>query len=414
LPDITLIAPVFMNDKLIAYVANRAHHAEIGGKTPGSMPPDATTLDEEGIIIIPQYLMHKGKINWAEVKDIFSSGKYPSRAVEENIADLQAAVASLQAGKRNLMQLCKIYDTGEVTQYMENLQKYVYERFESARVNLSPSAEPVSEFLDDGSKLQVLIENTDATLSFDFSGTSSQHDGNFNATPAIVKSVVLYVLRLLVDDDIPLNEGMMQNVRLILPDKSLLNPDFINTSPAVVGGNTEVSQRLCDTILKAFGLAACSQGTMNNLIFGNESFGFYETIGGGTGAGKGFDGQHAVHQHMTNTRITDPEVLELKYPVRLIKFSRRHESGGKGKWQGGDGIIRHIEFLQPVELSILSQHRQQAPYGLEGGDEGNKGEQYLYRRNGERVKLDSTAYIRCNKGDQIEIRTPGGGGYGRK
>ena len=410
LPDITLITPVFFEDSLIAYVANRAHHAEIGGKTPGSMPPDATSLEEEGAIIYPQFLVKDSKI--AEgIDELFSKGPYPSRAIEENLADLQAGIASLHSGVAHLQRLCKIHGVDNVTNHMQRLQDYVFNRFEEVRQHLS-STSPVSEYLDDGSKLQVSITNTSTKMLFDFTGTSARHHGNLNATPAIVRSVVLYVLRLLVDDDIPLNEGMLKNVQVILPDDSLLNPDFSKYSPAVVGGNTEVSQRLCDTLLKSFGMSACSQGTMNNLIFGNDKFGFYETIGGGTGAGNGYHGQHAVHQHMTNTRITDPEILEFKYPVRLLEFSRRHGSGGKGKWYGGDGIVRRIEFLEPVELSILSQHRKEAPYGLKGGLDGKTGTQTVIRTNGEHVTLEGSAYIKCESGDQVEIRTPGGGGYG--
>ncbi len=412
LPDITLIAPVFYENRLIAYVANRAHHAEIGGKTPGSMPPDASRLEEEGTVIHPQYLVKKGKIN-GDIRELFMSGPYPSRSVEENMADLQAGIASLQSGITQMQDLCQIHGVDNVLAYMEKLQKYVCARFENIRPGLQ-STGPVSEYLDDGSRLQVTIKNTKHAITFDFQGTSARHPGNLNATPAIVRSVVLYVLRLLVDDDIPLNEGMLRNVEIILPEDSLLNPDFNRYTPAVVGGNTEVSQRLCDTLLRAFGISACSQGTMNNLIFGNDGFGFYETIGGGTGAGPGFHGQHSVHQHMTNTRITDPEVLEFKYPVRLHEFSRRHGSGGKGQWQGGDGIIRRIEFLAPVELSILSQHRKQAPYGLNGGEEGETGEQIIIRSNGEKIPLQGVDYFKCQYGDQVEIRTPGGGGYGHK
>ena len=245
-----------------------------------------------------------------------------------------------------------------------------------------------------------------------FSGSAKVHPGNLNATKAIVQSVVLYVLRLWVDKPIAMNEGLMEPVSIILPT-GLLNPDFSGPKlPAVVGGNTEVSQRLTDTLLKAFGLVACSQGTMNNFLFGNDRFGFYETICGGTGAGPGFPGASGVHSHMTNTRITDPEILELRYPVRLERFEIRHGSGGKGKWNGGDGIVREVTFKERVEVNILSQHRIEQPYGLKGGLPGKTGQQKLISKNGEEKILKGMDSVVVYAGDRVQIQTPGGGGYG--
>ena len=412
LPDITLIAPVYADGTCIAYVANRAHHAEIGGKTPGSMPPDASELYEEGIIISPQFLMKGNRVDWDEIRKIFEENPYPSRAIDENIADLKAAVASLQAGIRGIQSLCSGWGIKETQAYLSKLTDYVAQRFETFRINL-PAKGEAFEQLDDGTKIQVSFTNTDSKIVFDFTGSAKCHPGNYNATAAIVRSVVLYVLRLLMDDDIPLNEGILKKVRIIIPGDSMLNPDFNEHMPAVVGGNTEVSQRLCDTILKAFGIAACSQGTMNNLIFGNANFGFYETIGGGVGAGDGFPGASSVHQHMTNTRITDAEILEMNYPVRLKEFSIRQFSGGAGKWKGGNGILRRIEFLEPVEVSLLTQHRETGPYGLNGGKEGKPGEQWVEHPDGTRTKLGGTDYYKARKGDQVVIKTPGGGGFGR-
>ena len=249
---------------------------------------------------------------------------------------------------------------------------------------------------------------------FDFTGTSPVHPNNLNANISILHSAILYVLRLLVNKEIPLNDGLMKNVQIILPDNSFLHPDFSDDPllcPAVVGGNTEVSQRLVDTLLKAFGLAACSQGTMNNFLFGNEHFGYYETIGGGVGAGNGFNGRSAVHQHMTNTRITDTEQLERKYPVRLLEFGIRKNSGGKGKFHGGDGIVRKLQFLEPLQVTLLSQHRKYAPYGLKGGEDGKHGEHTLISNN-VASKLPGICSLEVQATDILTIETPGGGGFG--
>ena len=252
-------------------------------------------------------------------------------------------------------------------------------------------------------------------MVFDFSGTSDVHPGNLNANLAILNSAVVYVLRLMLEEPLPLNEGIMKYVRIDVP-RCMLNPDFDDDPahcPAVVGGNTETSQRIVDTLLKALKLAACSQGTMNNLIFGNQRFGFYETIGGGVGAGEGFNGADAVHQHMTNTKITDPEVLEHRYPVILEKMEIRKNSGGKGLWKGGDGIKRQMKFREDVTLTILSQHRKIAPYGMEQGNPGAVGKQVVTRANGKKVVLNGIDTIEIKKGDTITIETPGGGGYGK-
>jgi 5-oxoprolinase (ATP-hydrolysing) len=270
------------------------------------------------------------------------------------------------------------------------------------------------ERLDDGSLLKVSVTVRAGIMGIDFSGSAGVHPGNLNATPAIVQSVVLYVLRLLVNRPVPLNEGLMQQVRVILPP-GLLNPVFgaEHESPAVVGGNTEVSQRLTDTLLKAFGVAACSQGTMNNFLFGNERFGYYETICGGTGAGPGFNGTDAVHQHMTNTRITDAEIFEHRYPVRLVRFAIRKNSGGTGRWKGGNGVEREFLFNAALEVSVHSQHRTVPPYGLKGGKSGKTGSQYLVRPNGVRKALKGIDSVSVRPGDRLVILTPGGGGYGR-
>ncbi len=415
LPDITLIAPAFTdNQSLIGYVAIRAHHTEVGGTRPGSMPPDATSLAEEGVVIAPTYLLRKGEPRWHEIEQILMAGPYPTRAIRENMADLNGTLAAIQLGVSSLKELSQKFSLALVLKYQKALTQYARFSLTESLQKLKETVFKAQEFLDDGTPLSVRIQINNSEIMFDFTGSGPTHPANLNATPAIVNSAVIYVLRLLINKPIPLNEGIMESVRLIIP-QGILNPDFTKNPeacPAVVGGNTETSQRLVDTLLKAFGLAACSQGTMNNLLFGNASFGYYETIGGGTGAGNGFHGASAVHQHMTNTRITDPEIFELRYPVRLDEFSIRMYSGGKGKWQGGEGIIRKITFLQPVSLTLLSQHRKELPYGLHGGEAGKKGEQKIIRHNGTEETMDGIDQKELLPGDRLILRTPGGGGYG--
>lgn len=417
LPDITLISAVYSSDnQLIGYVVNRAHHAEIGGKRPGSMPPDAKNLIEEGVVIPPTYLVKNGVIQWQAIENLLKNAPYPTRALAENLADINAALASLRMGEAALQKLVQEHSLEKVHHYMAALKQTAAEALQIALKDIGNQNFTAEEFLDDGHRIYVQIDIQEGQIGINFDGTSGVHPGNLNANISIVYSAVIYVLRLLCNKAIPLNEGLMQKVRIQLPT-SFLHPDFSNDdwqNPAVVGGNTEVSQRLVDTLLKAFSLAACSQGTMNNFLFGNERFGYYETIGGGTGAGEGFPGRSAVHQHMTNTKITDTEELELRYPVRLHQFSIRQNSGGEGEWRGGDGIIRAIEFLEDLDITILSQHRKEAPYGLENGEAGMTGKQTLLRKNGTSQILSGIASERVESGDQLMIETPGGGGFGKR
>ncbi|MEM6842388.1 MAG: hydantoinase B/oxoprolinase family protein [Bacteroidota bacterium] len=416
LPDVTLIAPVYFENQLIGYVANRAHHAEIGGSRPGSMPTQATSLEEEGVVISPTYLIRRGEAEWNAVRQLFTTGKYPTRNVEENLADLNGGLASIRWGVEALQNLAEQYGTDAIAHYMRQIVSRTDKRLQNYLEQLTQDSYEATEVLDDGSPLQVRIDlSPNHQLTVDFSGSAATHPNNLNATPAIVYSAVMYVLRLLLNEDLPLNEGLLQSVKIILPENSLLNPAFTDDPthcPAVVGGNTETSQRLVDTLLKAFGVVACSQGTMNNVLFGNEQFGYYETIGGGSGAGDGFAGANAVHQHMTNTRITDPEVLEFRYPVRLEEFSVRPDSGGSGKWQGGNGIIRKFTFLAPLSLTVLTQHRKVAPYGMASGEAGEVGRQWIVRKDGSQQILNGIDQAEVEAGDQFIIHTPGGGGYG--
>lgn len=415
LPDITIIAPVYHEQKLVGYVANRAHHAELGGTTPGSMPADASCLSEEGVVITPTYLVKDGIFMQEYILSILSEGPFPSRAPNENLADLQASLASIKAGQDQLISLCKQFGHEQVNRHMTLLYEQAAGQLSEKLSQLPADLMHAVEYLDDGSKIEVTLTR-DKELTFDFSGTAKVNPGNLNATKAIVNGAIIYVLKLLIDSDVPLNEGLMAPIQLKIP-VGMLNPTFQRDPrycPAVVGGNTEVSQRLVDTLLKAMKLASCSQGTMNNFLFGDPSFSYYETIAGGTGAGPGFHGSDGVHQHMTNTKITDPEILEHRFPVRLTTFAIRQNSGGLGKWKGGNGLTRSFLFLRPLTCTILSQHRKVSPYGLEGGEDGSCGSQYLTSSDGRHAALEGIASFDVMPGDQVTIETPGGGGYGQK
>lgn len=416
LPDITLIKAVFdSEDQLIGYLINRAHHAEIGGSRPGSMPPDARTLEEEGVVFEPQYLAQNGVFKWESIKSQLENASFPSRAVTENIADMKAAVASLIAGENALQVYTQKMGRYNVHYYMKAILNNSSGIISKSLEQYKERSIEAEERMDDGRLIKVKISERDGIWDVDFDGTGAIHPENLNANESIIHSAVMYVLRLLVNREIPLNEGLMEHVNIKLPT-SFLNPEFSDNPsncPAVVGGNTEVSQRVVDTLLKAFRLSASSQGTMNNLLFGNNSFGYYETICGGTGASENQPGRSAIHQHMTNTRITDPEDLERNYPVRIHEFSIRKGSGGKGIHDGGDGIIREIEFLEEVEFTIISQHRKVPPFGLHGGGDGKVGEQMVIRKNGQVEHLEGVDKSILYPGDRIRISTPGGGAWGK-
>ena len=397
LPDITVISPIFAGDRRIGYVANRAHHAEIGGITPGSMPANATRLTEEGTIIPPTYLFRDGEARFDSVGKIFENSPYPTRNLSDNLADLRAQVAANLRGVAAVEKL-------PAEKVVEHMARILSGSNLTALGEL-PTA-TVEESLDDGSRIRVAI----APGKIDFAGTTPEiHPGNLNATPAIVRSAALYALRLYLQIDLPLNEGILTGIEIGLPE-CFLNPRFApdpDACPAVVGGNVETSQRLVDTLLKALGLQACSQGTMNNVIFGDAEFGYYETVAGGTGAGPDHPGTDAIHSHMTNTAITDPEILEARYPVRLHRFSIRDSSGGRGEYPGGNGTIREIEFLAPLTVSILSQHRSTAPYGVAGGESGRPGKQTLRKPDGTTLELGSTTTFHAAPGDRLTVETPG-------
>jgi len=414
LPDVTVVTPVFADDRLLGYVASRAHHAEIGGTRPGSMPPAATRLIEEGVVIAPRRLVRRGEADWQAIREVLIGGRFPTRALEDNLADLRAAVAANHAGARALEKLADEHGAGTVRRYMARLKAVAEARIRDALSRMPDGLYRAGETLDDGTPLAVTIDLRGDGALLDFAGSGPVHPGSLNATPAIVHSAVIYVLRLMIREPLPLNEGLLRAVEIRIPP-GILNPGFADDpaeAPAVVGGNVETSQRLVDTLLKALGLAACSQGTMNNVIFGGERFGYYETVCGGCGAGPGFDGADAVHSHMTNTRITDPEIVELRYPVRVERFAIRRGSGGRGRHRGGDGAVRELTFLAPVSLSLLTQHRTVAPYGMQGGRPGKPGAQRLIRAGGEVVELRPIDGAEVEAGDRLVLETPGGGGWG--
>jgi 5-oxoprolinase (ATP-hydrolysing) len=416
LPDVTVVTPAYSDSgELLGHLASRAHHAEIGGVRPGSMPPAATRLVEEGVVLPPMHLVRDGEARWAEVRRLLVEAPHPSRSPEDNLADLRAAVAANHRGASALRRLCAEHGGATVHRFMEALGTQAERAVASALGRLEQRRYEAVERLDDGTPIGVRIDIAEGGARVDFAGTGGVHPGNLNATPAIVRSVVLYVLRLLVREPLPLNEGLMRRVSLSIPE-GLLAPPFPDDpahSPAVVGGNVETSQRIVDTLMKALGLAACSQGTMNNVTFGTPEFGYYETICGGCGAGPAFHGASAVHSHMTNTRITDPEIIEQRYPVRLERFAVRRGSGGEGEFRGGDGVVRAIRFDAAMSLSILSQHRREGPFGLEGGGAGRPGRQRLERVGGQTEELDAVDGREVRAGDLLVIETPGGGGYGR-
>jgi 5-oxoprolinase (ATP-hydrolysing) len=426
LPDVTVITPVFAASEsrdgreLLGFVANRAHHAEIGGLRPGSMPPGARCLAEEGVVLEPFFLARGGRFDWSGVERRLLRGPWPSRAVEENLADLAAAVAANRRGAEILTAMAIDFGADVVRHFMQELAAQARDLAADALGRFSSGELEATERLDDGTTLRVRVHLPDfagrrRTL-IDFSGSAGVHSGNLNATPAIVRSAVLYVLRVLIDAPIPLNEGLLAGVDLRIP-RGILNPHFPSNpelAPAVVGGNVETSQRLVDTLLKAFGVVACSQGTMNNVLFGDDSFAYYETVGGGCGAGPGWAGASGVHSHMTNTAITDPEILEQRYPVRLERFQVRRGSGGRGRFDGGDGLIREITFLRQLQLSVLTQHRSEGPYGVGGGRPGSAGRQTVFRGTGEVLELGSVDECLVDPGDRLLLETPGGGAWGER
>ena len=390
-------------------MASRGHHADIGGKTPGSTPPDSRHISEEGIVIDNFKLVEQGILRERETRELLLSPPYPCRNIEQNMADLAAQMAANATGVKELQHMIQQFGLGVVQAYMQHVQDNAEESVRRVIDVLQDTH--FCHRLDNGSEIQVAIrvDRTTRSVEVDFTGTSAQDVGNYNAPSAVCRSVVLYVFRTLVGVDIPLNEGCMKPIRLIIPPGSMINPHY---PAAVIAGNTEVSQAITEALYGALGVLAGSQGTMNNFVYGNARYQNYETICGGAGAGRGFHGASAVQTHMTNTRMTDPEVLENRFPVRVESFAIRKGSGGKGQWQGGDGVIRQLRFLEPMTVTILSSSRIQAPRGMEGGQAGQCGYNAVMRNHGELLALQGNDSCDVQAGDVVIMHTPGGGGFG--
>ena len=411
LPDVTVITPVFDDSgtNIVFTVASRGHHADIGGKTPGSAPPDSRHIDEEGVLIDNFVLVDQGKLRDSETRALLGSGQYPCRNIDQNMADLAAQVAANETGASELRKISSQFGLETVHAFMGHVQDNAEESVRRVLEVLHDCA--FTYPLDDGAKIEVAIsvDKSARSATLDFTGTSKQSPFNYNAPLAICRAVVLYVFRTLVGSDIPMNEGCMKPLHLIVPEGSMINP---NAPAAVISGNTEVSQAIADTLYGALGVIAGSQGTMNNFVYGNETHQNYETICGGTGAGQGFDGTSAVHSHMTNTRMTDPEVLEERFPVRLVEFSIREGSGGDGQFRGGDGIIRKLQFLEEMTVTVLSSHRVEHPSGAKGGSVGALGFNRIERICGTQEELSGNDRAEIGPNDVFVMGTPGGGGYG--
>ncbi|MBB6092033.1 5-oxoprolinase (ATP-hydrolyzing) [Povalibacter uvarum] len=413
LPDVTVVMPVFdrTSDTPAFFVAARGHHADIGGITPGSMPSNSTHIEEEGVLLDNVQIVSGGELLEDSVRSMLSAGRYPARNVEQNLADLRAQVAACQKGAAELLQMCKHYGIDVVRAYMQHVQNNAEEAVRRVIGALRDSTFECE--MDSGARIKVAIridrDRREATI--DFTGTSEQRSDNFNAPRSVTRAAVLYVFRTLVDDAIPMNAGCLVPLQLIVPEGSMLNPRY---PAAVVAGNVETSQIVTDCLYGALGVLAASQGTMNNFTFGDREHQYYETICGGSGAGPGFSGTDAVQTHMTNSRLTDPEVLEWRFPVRLDSFAIRRSSGGTGRYRGGDGVERRIRFLKPMTAVLLANRRRTAPFGLEGADAALSGRNWIERVDGTRETFGATHEARMQAGDVFVIQTPGGGGYGAK
>ena len=429
LPDITVITPVFLDfptphfplptphSPLFTphsslphfYVASRGHHADIGGITPGSMPPNSTSIEEEGVLLDNVQLVNQGRLLEEQLREILTTAPYPVRNVAQNMADLQAQIAANEKGVQELRKLVNRYGLATVQTYMQHVQDNAEECVRRVIDQLQDGQ--FSYAMDNGSQIvvRVTMDPAQRRAQLDFTGTSPQRPNNFNAPLAVTKAAVLYLFRTLVEDDIPLNAGCLKPLDIQVPPGSMLNPTY---PAAVVAGNVEVSQAVTDALYGALGAMAASQGTMNNLTFGNAQYQYYETLCGGSGAGPGFSGTDAVHTHMTNSRLTDPEVLEWRFPVRLKEFAIRPHSGGAGQYPGGNGMIRQLEFQQAMTAAILSNHRTVPPFGLAGGEPGQVGENTVIRADGSIEPLPGQATVTMAPGDQLRIATPGGGGFG--
>ncbi len=412
LPDITVIMPVFDEGgtRHLFFVAARGHQADIGGISPGSMPPFSRNVEEEGVLVDDFLLVDGGRFREAETLDLLRSGTYPARNPQQNLGDLKAQIAACEKGAHEMRRLVEHFGLATVAAYL----RYVQDNAEEAvrRVIDAAKEGAFAYSMDNGAvvKVRVAVDRQQRSATIDFTGTSAELPSNFNAPASVCKAAVLYVFRTLVDDDIPMNQGCLRPLNIVIPEGSMLRPRY---PAAVVAGNVETSQCIVDALYGALGVMAAAQGTMNNFTFGNDVYQYYETVCGGSGAGSDYDGTDAVHTHMTNSRLTDPEVLEFRFPVLVEEFSLRHGSGGIGRHHGGNGVIRRIKFREPMEASILSDRRILPPFGLEGGSPGAAGRNYVLRGDGRREDFGATHSVTMARGDCFVIETPGGGGYGK-
>jgi 5-oxoprolinase (ATP-hydrolysing) len=442
LPDVTVITPVYLqpspqpypasgrgsqsgqelplpqagegggegiHERPLFYVGSRGHHADIGGITPGSMPPFSTRIEEEGVQIDNVKLVDRGVLREAEMVALLRSGSHPSRNPEQNMADLKAQIAANEKGVQELRKMVEQFGLDVVQAYMRHVQDNAEESVRRVITRLSDGRFTLP--LDNGAKIEVAIrvDSENRSARIDFTGTSAQQANNFNAPRAVCMAAVLYVFRTLVDDEIPLNAGCLKPLEVIIPEGSMLSP---NPPASVVAGNVETSMCITNALYGALGVMAASQCTMNNFTFGNARYQYYETISGGSGAGEGFDGASVVQTHMTNSRLTDPEVLEFRFPVRLESYAIRTRSGGAGKWRGGDGGVRRIRFLEAMTASILSNGRRYGAFGMAGGEPGQAGVNQVVRGNGKVEALGHIGSAEMQPGDIFEVHTPGGGGFG--
>ncbi len=412
LPDVTVITPVFdkAGKDVLFYVGSRGHHADIGGTTPGSMPPDSRTVSDEGVLLDNVLLVDAGRFLEAETIAILKSGQYPARNPQQNIADLKAQIASCEKGAQELRNMVDQFGLDVVRAYMRHVQDNAEESVRRVITRLTDGEYTMK--MDDGwqIKVKVTVNHAARTAKIDFTGTSGQHPTNYNAPKAVCVAAVLYTFRCLVDADIPLNGGCLKPLEIIIPEGSMLDPQY---PAATVAGNVETSQCITDAVFAALGVMAGAQGTMNNFTFGNDTYQYYETVCGGSGAGPDFDGCDAVHTHMTNARLTDPEVLEFRFPILLESFRIRRGSGGKGKHRGGDGTIRRLRFLEEMTATLLSSHRIIEPAGLNGGNNGEIGKQWVERKAGGRDEMEGRCSTPMLPGDVFVISTPSGGGFGK-
>jgi 5-oxoprolinase (ATP-hydrolysing) len=412
LPDITIVTPMSgSSGEILFYLASRGHHADVGGITPGSMPPESLCIEEEGVLSEGMKIVEQGRFLEESLRTWLGSGKYPARNPDQNVADIRAQVAANEKGLQELHRMVEEFSTETVEAYMGHVQDNAEEAVRRVIDRLDDGEFAYS--LDDGNaiKVKVTIDRKSRSARIDFTGTSPQLSNNFNAPASVCLAAVLYAFRTLVKSDIPLNAGCLRPLEIIIPEGSMLRPE---PPAAVVAGNVETSQYIVDALFGALGSLAASQGTMNNFTFGNADYQYYETICGGAGAGPGFSGTDAVHTHMTNSRITDPEVLETRFPVIVEEFSIRRGSGGEGRFRGGNGTVRKVRFLTDMNAALLSSHRKFPPFGLKGGAPGKCGKNILVRRDGRVIDLGGKAEVSVQKGDVFVIETPGGGGYGEK